>query len=211
MKRQTIKNKEKIIQDHNLRILERFSDLNETEYSSSDEALMPSCIVDIEVTEELLTWAKLELFLRVGLGHELLQLIRTTAALYCYYNKKQKEARGKAQMDKVTKSQRSASSKRSESVRAYILNWRKIERLLSTYPSLSRARRGILKGLQVLNREEDVVYFEEWGERTLEYTAQLRLNVSWIWRVAMEHDSSVVTNEEGSIAALTDAWEAEGR
>jgi hypothetical protein len=82
-------------------------------------------------------------------------------------------------MDKVTKSQRTASSKRSDGVKAYISNWAKIETLFSRYPSLSKIRKGILKG-QVLNCKEDVVYFEEWGERTLEYTVHPQLNISWI-------------------------------
>jgi hypothetical protein len=112
-------------------------------------------------------------------------------------------------MEKIKKSQISASRKKSQNVKLYITNWKDIKKLCSLNPRMMGLRESVLKGLQTLNREEDVVYFEEWGEQTNPYTANAQLNVSWIWNVAMQ-SKTAICNDKSSVESLTRSWEREG-
>ena len=71
---------------------------------------------------------------------------------------------------------------------------------------MQQAQGSILKGLQELNREQDVRFFEEWGSQTSDYVARPGSQASWIWRIAMQPDSDM----GGGLEQLTASWEREG-
>jgi hypothetical protein len=156
-------------------------------------------------------WARAELYIRVGIGHDLLQDLRMAAGLHSYFTRRQKSSRGRSQMEKVAKSQAAASRKKNAIVSSYTRNWGKISHIFSTHSDLHLTRDELLKGLQELNRIEDVKFFEEWGVQTESYMGFTRLNVSWIWRIAMDGTSQDFLVESGQVDQLTDSWECEGK
>jgi hypothetical protein len=155
-------------------------------------------------------WSKAELQIRVGIGHDLLQELRVAAGLHSYYLRRQKHSRGRVQMERVAKSQDSASKNKSTIISKYIKNWESISQILRNDNSLTDQSPTLLKGLQQLNASEDVKFFEEWGTQTGSYAGYSELNVSWIWRVAMEGQPSALIVKESEIKELTNSWESEG-
>jgi hypothetical protein len=182
----------------------------EIEETLVDSVILPSTCGATLSSDEFYQWAKAEVYIRVGIGHDLLQELRISAGLHSYYVRRQKHSRGRAQMEKVAKSQNSASKRKSKLIGDYIKNWRRISEILKANKRLDMQKEGLLKGLQQLNKAEDVKFFEEWGSRTGDYSGFSNLSISWIWRVAMEGQPGSVSIGGNEIKTLTDSWESEG-
>jgi hypothetical protein len=203
--------KQLAIDKHNQKVFKAFPDI-EDEYANNLELILPSTMHRRSfTTSNLKAWAKLEIMLRVGHGHELLQEVREGASEHSFYTGKQKDSRGTAQMSKVKKSQYAAARKKSKSVSLYKKNWDKLDILFLITNTFSRLKHAMLKGLREINRDEDVVYFEEWGEKTHVFNPEGRIKLSWVWRVAMQENEPVLDGNQESFGRLTSAWEAEGR
>lgn len=158
-------------------------------------------------------WSRVEVDLRVGIGHELLQEIRNSACLYNYISRRQKESRGQRQMQAISKQLNTISSKKSALLSKYKYNWKQIMVIFGKIPTLHQSRKTILKGLQELDCSKDVKFFEEWGSQTGSYSAQSELNLSWIWRVAMEDKQPhrFSSTESLKVEKLMGTWENEGK
>ena len=113
-------------------------------------------------------------------------------------------------MERVAKSQATASRKKSSIVGSYTKNWNKMKQIFSRNPSLIPTKDELLKGLQELNKMEDVKFFEEWGVQTGDYMGFSSLNVSWIWRIAMDGQTEDLSVDPSQVKQLTDTWESEG-
>jgi hypothetical protein len=183
----------------------------EKQYHTTDAVVLPSMCKDTSQSVALKQWARAELFIRVGIGHDLLQELRMAAGLHSYFMRRQKHSRGRTQMEKVSKSQAAASRKKNAIVTSYSRNWEKISHIFSINSELNLIRDELLKGLQVLNKTEDVKFFEEWGVQTENYMGFTPLNVSWIWRIAMDGISQKFQVDRGQVKQLTDSWESEGK
>lgn len=146
----------------------------------------------------------------MGIGHDILQDLRTATGLHSYIMRRQKHSRGQAQMEKVSKCQDRASRKKQALVQNYISNWQKISRILRI-SNISHQRDILLKGLQPLSKDEDIRFFEEWGNQPTNYMEHSQVNLSWIWRVAMEGQPDKVPIQSSEIKNLTDSWESEGK
>lgn len=186
-----------------------FPALEEDKDDEDVNPLLPSTCTETLQSPEGEAWAKAELMIRVGIGHDTLQRIRIAAGLHNYYLRHQKHSRGREQMLRVAKSQDSESKKKAKLVSCYIENWNKIEMLLNSYPRLRTQKKRIIKGLQSLNRSEDVKFFQEWGSQTQNYVEHSGQSVSWIWTVCMEEQGAPLT-EKSEIKKLTGTWESEG-
>jgi hypothetical protein len=171
---------------------------------------MPSACKSAISSSDFHQWAKAELQIRVGIGHDLLQDLRVAAGLHSYYFRRQNHSRGRAQMERVAKSQDSASKSKSAIISKYIKNWQSISQILKNDNTLNSQSSTLLKGLRQLNASEDVKFFEEWGTQTGSYIGYTELNVSWIWRVAMEGQPKAIIVKGSEIKELTDSWESEG-
>lgn len=202
--------RESKIRNHNTEVQTLFPDLNFDEATEGVAPLLPSSYTDSIGTLEGKVWAKAELMIRVGIGHDALQKIRIAAGLHNYYIRHQKQSRGREQMLRVARSQDSESKKKSKLISCYIENWSKIDILLKTYSHLRGQKKQILKGLQALNRSEDAKFFQEWGNQTAGYMGDSHRNISWIWTVCMENQSTPLM-EKSAIKKLTGTWESEGK
>lgn len=201
--------RESKIRNHNAEVLTLFPDLEHNEANEGIIPLLPSSYADAIQSHEGKAWAKAELMIRVGIGHDTLQKIRIAAGLHNYYTRHQKHSRGREQMLRIARSQGSESEKKAKLISHYIANWSKIESLLKKYSHLRAQKNHLIKGLQVLNRSEDVKFFQEWGGQTAEYMGHSHQNISWIWTVCMENQSARLT-EKSEIKKLTGTWESEG-
>jgi hypothetical protein len=172
--------------------------------------ILPSNCSTADVSVEHLAWATTELRLRVGIGHGFLADLRNAAAMHSYYLRRQSSSRGLSEMKTVARCQDSASKKKSKHISLYIDNWKCMQKIFSIFPQLQERKGRLLKGLQPLNRKEDVNFFEGWGERINEYGFTSDLRVSWIWRVAMEDQSELVTSQNELDWRLS-TWESEGK
>ena len=135
------------------------------------------------------------------------------SALYHYITRKQKHSRGQRQMQAVSKQQSTIASKKSALVSKYANNWAQIIKVFQKVSALDKDKSSLLKGLQKLDHSDDVKFFEEWGSQTGSYTSHTELNLSWIWRVAMEEWQSCcfTSGDFEKSHALTSSWESEGR
>ena len=197
------------VEFYNDRVLTSFPSLVD-EHIAATEVRLPSNRKKRPETEDERRWYRVEVVLRVGLCHEILNDIRIAAGLHSYYNRKKGGARGKAQMDSVSRSQKAASTRKANHVKKYCNNWRRLTKVLEMDRDLKRQETQLLKGLQPLNKEEDVVFFEEWGTKAESYMGHLHLNISWIWKVAMQANESIVLNVPDQINDATRVWESEG-
>ena len=60
----------------------------------TSDPLLPSNLQIISPNLDYQLWAKSELYIRVGIGHELLQELRISAGLHSYYSRHQFHSRG---------------------------------------------------------------------------------------------------------------------
>jgi hypothetical protein len=143
--------------------------------------------------------------IRVGHGHDLLQLVRNAVVLHHHYSLQYKHTRGLAQMQKIAQMQSKASKKKISFVAAYTKNWRKIQNLLQMTGESNLAR---LKGLQELHPENDARYFSSLDSQTAPFLVDKSQRVSWIWRVAMLDmpSSNVITMD-----TREEEWASEGK
>ena len=158
-------------------------------------------------------WAHIELELRVGIGHELLDELRRAVGLHSYLLRRASNARGQEQMKNVSGQQKMASRKKTHVISEYVRNWARLSKLLSGSALTNAQREDALQGLRQLNSKSDAKYFEEWGSRTGEYVASGKHSVSWIWWVAMLENASTSAQKPGKsdIKSMTEEWESEGK
>jgi hypothetical protein len=148
-----------------------------------------------------------ELDIRVGHGHDLLQLVRNAVVLHHHYSIQYGHARGLAQMEKIAQMQSKASKEKASTIASYSKNWRKIQILLQIIGQTDDSNR--LKGLKELNASEDARYFSSLGNQTGPFLADQNEGVSWIWKVAM---LSAPLSGSSSLTAVSreEQWASEG-
>lgn len=177
-----------------------------------DEVPLPSAFLPLTIADqEYRRWVNYEFDIRVGMGHDYLEELRQAVGLNHYiYRRQQKNARGLKEMQKVSKQQADTSRKKGLIISNYIHNWSQISSLLMTGHVQAEFGEDRLKGLKPLDSKRDVTFFEEWGAQAASYMGHRDLNVSWIWRIAMEGQPSHLTIQGSEIKKLTDSWESEG-
>lgn len=201
--------RESKIRNQNQEALAIMTDLKQDETNEGTSPLLPSSYPDKLQTVEEKAWAKAEVMIRVGIGHDTLQKIRIAAGLHSYYLRHQKQSRGREQMQRVARSQDAESKKKASLISSYTVNWKKIECIFENNPHLHSQKIQLLKGLQVLNRAEDIKFFQEWGSQTNVYMGHSEVKVSWIWTVCLENQADIL-KEKSDIKKLTGTWESEG-
>lgn len=145
------------------------------------------------------------------MGHDYLEELRHAVGLNHYIcRRQQKGARGIKEMQKVSKQQADTSRKKGVIISDYIHNWSKISSLLMTGHITARSGEDRLKALKPLDSRRDAAFFEEWGAQAASYMGHRNLNVTWIWRIAMEGQPAQITIDGSEIKKLTDSWESEG-
>jgi hypothetical protein len=170
---------------------------------------LPSSYPLAEVSKpEHESWAKTELELRVGMGHDLLDELRQAVGLHSYLIRRSKKARGVKAMKKVSKYQASTSRQKGQIIRDYIQNFDRLNRLLQAGVISMQEQSGALQGLQRLDAKKDAQFFQAWGDQPGEYAEQNGLLISWIWRVAML--SPPGEDKVNDVRAMTKSWESEG-
>ena len=153
-----------------------------------------------------------ELELRIGLGHELVQDMRTVSSLlYRLQDEQWTRSSGVEEMKKTAAAQKRASNTRSKHATDYNHNWRRIEELRNgliqcDYVTLEKAEQQ-LRGLQKLNVERDIRYYAKPGQQTTAYSAFADPEASWIWKIQML-GSSLSTDPEDMERSLR-IWERE--
>lgn len=197
--------------NHNSEVMELFPCLSNKGYGkNSKKAILPSNVENPTQSEGMVRFARAEIHLRVGLGHDILHEIRLTTSLHHYYSRRQKKSRSRIQVQQVSQVQSKTAKAQAEHISNYIFNWKALMDIFSNFPVLTCERNSLLKGLQQLNKEEDVKFFEEWGNQATNFSTSSNLNVSWIWRVAMEGQPNTYPVRNDGIKRLTDSWESEG-
>ena len=134
---------------------------------------------------EFRKFCRFELQLRVGLGHELLQDLRTAVSIAYRFIGEQKATWGVTQTQELSVPQKKAASRTSRVVADYVHNWRKIEILLASNRCDPADYALHLRGLQKLDPQKDVKYYKTDGVQTQSYMGYLDKDVSWIWHVPM--------------------------
>jgi hypothetical protein len=134
---------------------------------------------------EFRRFCEYELDLRVGLGHELLQDLRTSVSISHRFNLEQKDTWGVDLTDEITRSQKKASTRTSRGASDYIHNWRKIQAILGFGFIPENDHTSRLKGLQKLETQKDLKYFKVAGQQTQNYMDPIKEDISWIWHVPM--------------------------
>jgi hypothetical protein len=197
---------EEKISAHFIKVCSQFPALEDENTSSNGIALASSYFQLSSSDLRFVTFCSHELDIRVGHGHDLLQLVRNAVVLHHHYSIQYTHTRGIAQMEKIAKAQAKSSKKKASLISDYIKNWRKIQRLLRMIGEANSTR---LKGLQELDASNDVKYFSSLGTQTAPFLVDKSQHVSWIWRVAMLdkpncEDSLIMSSRE-------EEWASEGR
>jgi len=190
-----------------------FPSLSQVTLPDRKTALPSSYPVCETSRSEHLAWAKAELALRVGYGHDLLEELRHAVGLYGYLIKKSKKARGVHGMKNASKKQSGASRKKGQIITDYIRNWARLSRLLAMGLIPAGEEKKVLQGLKKLDTRKDTKYFRDWGNQTGNYAGQPTVEVSWIWHVAMADLPSIPAtpvNQE-TINHLVRSWESDGK
>jgi hypothetical protein len=111
-------------------------------------------------------------------------------------------------MKRVAELQARASTKKSKAVAAYTKNWRKIEKLLNVVGLSGRSQRERLKGLQMMDVEQDTSYTGGLSNQTGLFLVDAAMASSWIWKVPMLDQGSDANS--ASSMELVAQWEDEG-
>jgi hypothetical protein len=188
-----------------------FPELNHLQNAGTRNVLLPSAINLQQSTNHTYSkWLCAELDLRVGIGHDLLQEIRSNAAVLNFYSRKQKqETRGQQEMKNVARSQKSASGKKSQLVQEYSRNWNCIQILLKLSPRTVEEKRLCLKGLQAISSTQDFSFFPEIHNHASIKPMKSGEKISWIWRVSMLEEPKECSNR--TLQELESEWEGEGK
>jgi hypothetical protein len=192
--------------DHFARVCSHFPALSDEEVPTNGIALPSSYPHISSNSPQFLRLCGHELDLRVGHGHDLLQLVRNAVVLHHHYSIQYAHTRGIAQMEKIAKLQSKASKKRAADIANYTKNWRKIQNLLQMIGEENGTAQ--LKGLQELNANDDVKYFSTLADQTGPFVIDQTKQVSWIWRVAMLH--SPTNGNDTSVSSREEQWASEG-
>ena len=154
----------------------------------------------------------MELRLRVGYGHELIDELRRAVGLHSWLMAGKGKARGVKSMAKVSGSLKAAARKRNDIISDYIHNWSRISKLKDAGVLRADGFNSALQGLQKLDRQTDIKFFEEWGNRTGNYVPASGNGASWIWQVAMSGQIRQVNEDAplSDIERMTKSWESEG-
>jgi hypothetical protein len=195
------------VAEHCSQILAQFPYLKDESLFHTGVALGSSYYLPNKTDPEFQKYCEQELDLRIGLGHELLQELRTVTSVLHGNCKVQKWSRGVDQMQATAKAQDRAVARRDKAASDYRYNWKKIECLLTArwLSSEEKARR--LRGLQKLN-PEDIKFYLEPGTQTRSYMGELQENASWIWQVAMFGTTPIGS---GGYERALQEWVREGR
>jgi hypothetical protein len=149
-------------------------------------------------------FCQFELHLRVGIGHELLQDLRTAVSVSYRHLKVKQDTWGVTQNQELSRPQKKAASRTTRISADYIHNWGKIETLLDLgiFPETEKNRH--LRGLQNLDPSKDLKYYRTEGVQTQVYMGFMNRDVSWIWHVPMLGVES--TSDEGKTKHALDEW-----
>lgn len=213
----------------NVRFLSIFPNFQD-DLPFADHSPLPSNFLQegIDISHShLVKWIRMELDLRIGIGHDLLQDLRHAVGLYHFLVRKvKKDARGDFERSKVSKQTSSASGNRDKIISDYIKNWNAINTIVKS--DIVPNAKELLRGLQELDGQKDAKFFTEWGQQTSDYNVSNTYHMTWIWKIAMSGKVSEVTNrsepeatdhnsesnalESGEKAKnFTEEWEREGK
>ena len=183
-------------------------------YLSSEDLIVPGVSLgsgyslDDKTDPELQKFCRQELELRVGLGHEIVQDMRTAASLaYRLQGQQWTETRGVIEMKRVAEAQKRTSNRKAKLAADYNHNWRRISSLLECSWIDADDREQALLGLEKLNSEADIHYFTNPGVQTANYMGHIDDTASWIWKVQMLGSGASTDREERAKAVR--AWEKE--
>jgi hypothetical protein len=196
---------EEKISNHFTKICSQFPALGDENIPSSGIALASSYSRIRSNDPQFITFCSHELDIRVGHGHDLLQLVRNAVVLHHHYSIQYAHTRGIAQMEKIAKSQSKSSKKKASHISDYTKNWRRIQRLMDMIGEADAAR---LKGLQELDATNDAKYFSSLGLQTGPFLADHSQNVSWIWQVAMLDNPDCINSL--TVSSREEEWASEG-
>ena len=198
---------EEAVAEHNAEVLELFPFLANEVILDGNVALGSNYSLTGKDDPDFRGFCDKELELRVGLGHELVQDMRTTASLvYRLYGLQLSQTKGVKEMKQTAEAQKRASNSRNRLASDYKHNWRKIQELLDcdwVEPDDGRKR---LRGLRQLSME-DIWYFANPGEQTNAYMAYSNSEASWIWKVQML--GTAASTDPGRMDEALIAWEHE--
>lgn len=195
------------IQQHRLQTETAFPSLPDLENPSSI-ALPSTYELSLPDDDNYCQWLSTELDLRVGLGHDLLQELRSAAGVHNYYSRKQKDTRGQKEMKNVARSQQSVSRKKSRFIQQYIDNWGQIQILLNLVELEPEETTLRLRGLRPLSRADDFSFFHKNPTEFGNVFDKAGNHGSWIWRVAMLGDPDQHNTQ--TLLELCTEWESEG-
>ena len=207
-----LENLEEKIRLHRNEVLELFPFLEEQPILEGTVTLGSGYGLDNISDPEFQKFCYQELELRVGLGHELVQDMRTVSSLlYRLQDEQWTQSSGVKEMKGAAAAQKRASSTRSKHATDYSYNWRRIDTLQEALVDCGYLTHGgvraQLRGLQKLEAEKDIRYYAKRGQQTTAYSAITDPEASWIWKIQML-GSSLSTNPEDMERSLK-LWERE--
>jgi hypothetical protein len=183
-------------------------------YLSSEQLVVPGVTLgsgyslDDKTDPEFQKFCRQELELRVGLGHEIVQDMRTAASLaYRLQGQQWTETSGVIEMKRVAEAQKRASNRKAKLAADYNHHWRRITSLLEAPWMVNSEGEEALLGLEKLNAETDIRYFTNPGVQTGSYMGHIDDGASWIWKVQMLGAGASTDKEERANAVR--AWEKE--
>jgi hypothetical protein len=196
------------IEEFNDQIQARF----DCELGNSENIGLASHMVHAEVcpgTESFRKYAKYELEMRVGAGHDTLNKLRTGVGLGTYLGRHHRKKQVDGQKDVVRMS--STRARANENIRncvaEYRNTWKHIQGLMVYLGTSCDDAGHILKGLQPLN-DGDTRFLTEWVDDNKNYIPNRKRDLPWIWKVAMLDPGKGSKGSE--VSETIEGWEREG-
>jgi hypothetical protein len=198
---------EEQVADHREKVMSLFPYLSE-EIELGTVAIGSGYDLENNTDPDWKKFSRQELELRVGVGHELVQEMRSVSSMaYQLQVYQRPETEGVIRMQQVAQAQKRVSTRMGKVAADYNHNWSKIKALIDCSgipPSESQA---LLRGLQVLDRKTDFKYFISPGAQTESYMGHLTADATWIWKVQML--GKAASAEPADMRAALKNWERE--
>jgi len=155
-------------------------------------------------------FAKAELEIRVGHGHDILDRIRKAIGLKTFLFRWHKtEVRGLAESQKVSSARTRAKVNLDHFVNQYKRNWIAITKIiqgLALHLNSDLECIEVLKGLQKIE-SDDLRMLSDWVDDTPDYHPNRWESMPWIWKVG-RYESAEVNQSE--VKTIVEEWEEEG-
>lgn len=160
-------------------------------------------------TPEFRSFGELELRVRVGHGHDLLDRIRKGIGLKTFlWRWHKEEAKGQAMSQRVSAARDRAKRNLDYSTKQYGQNWKKIQKLcegLQVPVDDSHHSIEVLKGLKEV-RNDDLRMLSDWVDDYRDYKPNRYERMPWIWKVGRYEPGRSNSHCKG----IVEEWEEEG-